>query len=128
MFPSYRLWSRPIPKHNTNSVLVLAREATNTRSISWRMETSLLFQKFAPQCLAVLALAFLPLVLTYLTALLNLVITYKKWKSGVSPPTAPYWIPWIGHAWPFILSLTLLALSVRYDLTISWHAGDLWLY
>lgn len=53
---------------------------------------------------------------------------YLRGKSGVSPPTAPYWIPWIGHAWPFILSLTLLALSVRYDLTISWHAGDLWLY
>lgn len=86
------------------------------------METSLLFHKFAPENLTVLALVFLPFVLTYLTTLLKAVITYKIGKSGGSPPTAPYWIPWIGHAWPFILSPTRLALSVRYDFNNSWQA------
>lgn len=87
------------------------------------METSHLFQMFAgPQCSAILLLALLPFALTYLTTRINFAIAYKKGKSGFSPPTAPYWIPWIGHAWPFILSPARLALSVRYDFTILWHA------
>lgn len=114
--PGYRPSSRPISRDKPSTASWFLYERPDYKSDIPKMDIS--------KCLAISSLAFLPFIITYLTTLLQVVTTFKKGKPRGSPPTVPYWIPWIGHAWSFVLSPTRLAQSVRYDFTIFWH----WLY